>query len=115
MSMQNRLKDFYSGLALLGVRCFHYFAPTGTKAPYIVWNEDSEDNSFLTDNHKARQALSGFVEYFTKTEFDTKFDKIQEYLEGVDGLSWTWETTQFGDPTNGDDNLIHHTWSWRMR
>lgn len=115
MSIQNRLNDFYTGLASLGVDCFHYYAPMSQPAPYIVWNEDSEDESFMADNKKVRQALSGFVEFYTATEFDATFDAIQDYLESVEGLSWTWEATQYGDPKNGDDNLIHHTWSWRMR
>lgn len=123
MSIQNRLKTFYEGLAALGVvqqgdpaiPCFHYFAPSRTPAPYIVWNEDSEDLPFMADNHKARQSIAGFVEYFTKTEFDGNIDLIQTYLDGCNGLSWTWEATQYGDPKNDNDDLIHYTWSWRMR
>ena len=69
----------------------------------------------MADNRKARQSIAGFVEYFTKTEFDPNFDLIQEYLDGFDSLSWTWEATQYGDPQNGNDDLIHHTWCWRMR
>lgn len=117
MSVQNRLKAFYEGLAAVNTSsgCFHYFAPSSATAPYIVWNEDSEDDSFLADNHKERQALSGYVEYFTPNEFDGTFDSIQSFLDGFEGLSWTWEATQYGDPTEADDNLIHHTWSWRMR
>lgn len=113
--LQTRLKDFYEGLAALKIPCFHYFAPSSTPAPYIVWNEDSEDEPFNADNTKARQSISGFVEYFTGSEFDGNIDDIQDFLNGFDSLSWTWEATQYGDPTNGDDNLIHYTWSWRMR
>lgn len=115
MSIQNRLRAFYEGLSGISRKCYHYLAPSSTKPPYIVWNEDMEDESFDADNHKARQALSGYVEYFTKTEFDAKFDDIQEFLDSVEGLSWTWESTQYGDPAFDNDNLIHHTWSWRMR
>lgn len=115
MSMQLRTKELRDELVKLTTACYHYFAPSSAKAPYIVWNEDAEDNSFLADNHKQRQAISGFVEYFTKTEFDPMFDSIQDVLDGIEGLSWTWEATQYGDPTRDDDNLIHHTWSWRMR
>lgn len=115
MSIQNRLKDFYEGLAKLTDNCYHYFAPSNAKVPYIVWNEDSEDESFDADNHKVRQAVAGFVEYYTPAEFDAMFDTIQDFLNGFEGLSWTWEATQYGDPQNDDDNLIHHTWSWRMR
>lgn len=115
MSIQNRLKDFYEGLAEVNSNCFHYFAPSNASVPYIVWNEDSEDESFDADNHKVRQALSGFVEFYTPEEFDATFDAIQAFLDGFEGLSWTWEATQYGDPTQDNDNLIHHTWSWRMR
>lgn len=114
MSMQNRLQTLYTELAKV-CNCWHYFAPSSASAPYIVWNEDSEDISFEADNHKVRQAVSGYVDYFTKTEFDSNFDAIQEALDGIEGCSWSWDSTQYGDPTRDDDNLIHHTWSWRMR
>lgn len=115
MSVQNRMKELRDELVKLTTACYHYFAPSSVQAPFIVWYEESEDNSFQADNHKVRQAVSGFVEYFTPTEFDPRFDSIQSTLDGIEGLSWTWETTQYGDPTRDDDNLIHHTWSWRMR
>lgn len=115
MSFQLRIKELKDALVELTDACYHYYAPSSVQAPYIVWNEDSEDNSFLADNHKQRQAISGFVEYFTQEEFDPLFDSIQSTLDGIEGLSWTWEATLYGDPTRDDDNLIHHTWSWRMR
>ncbi len=112
MTVQNRLKSFYEALCTVG-DCYHYFAPSSAKAPYIVWAEESEDSSFYADDHKQRQALSGYVDFYTQTEFDDKFDQIQTVLEAH--TLWTWDSTQYGDPTRGDDNLIHHTWSWRMR
>lgn len=115
ISLQNRLRAFYTGLTSLGIPCTHFYAASAQKPPYIVWYEDSEDNSLQLDNHKARQALSGYVDFFTKTEFDSNFDVIQEYLDNVEGLSWSWESSQYGDPTQGDTNLYHHTWSWRLR
>lgn len=115
MSVQSRLKDFYEGLAMVNSRCFHYFAPSSAQVPYIVWYEESEDLPFEADNHKARQSISGYVDYFTRTEFDSTFDAIQTFLDSFQNLSWTWEATQYGDPTRDDDNLIHHTWSWRLR
>lgn len=117
MSLQDRLRILYEGLVAIdsSVGCYHYYAPSAADPPYIVWYEESEDTSFDSDNHKVRQSVSGYVEYFTKEEFDSVFDDIQEYLDGVEGLSWTWEATQYGDPTRDDDNLIHHTWNWRLR
>lgn len=113
--LQTRLKQLYEGLSEITPNCFHYYAPSDASVPYIVWNEDSEDESFDADNKKVRQSVSGYVDYFTSTEFDPNFDAIQSFLNGFESLSWTWDSTQYGDPTNDDDNLIHHTWSWRLR
>lgn len=113
-AIQSRLRQLYTELA--GVAdCYHYFAPSEAKAPYIVWAEDAEDTSFDADNHKVRQSIGGYVDLFTPLEFDDRFDSIQSVLDSFDGLSWSWESTQYGDPQNENDNLIHHTWSWRMR
>ena len=115
MSLQNRLAELKTQLITITDKCYHYFAPSSVSAPYIVWAEDSEDTSFDADNHKARQAVSGYVDYFTPTEFDANFDAIQTALNSIEGLSWRWDATLYGDPTRDDDNLIHHTWSWRIR
>jgi hypothetical protein len=113
-SLQNRLAELKAALVEVTDKCYHYFAPSTIKAPYIVWAEEGEELPFQADNFKQEQTSSGFVEYFTAEEFDAVFDAIQAALNGIEGLSWTWESTQYGDPTHDDDNLIHHTWSWRM-
>lgn len=113
MSLMSRLESFSNALVESGIPTYHYFAPSGTQKPYIVWNEDSEDNSFYADNGKVRQALSGYVEYFTKTEFDQNVDIIQSVLEST--VLWTLESIIYGDPASEDNNTIHYTWSWRMR
>ena len=116
MSIQNRLKTLYEGLAAIspGVGCYHYYASSDAEPPYIVWYEESENSAHDADNHKVRQSISGYVEFFTQTEFDSTFDLIQEFLNGIEGLSWVWEATQYGDPTSDNDNLIHYTWSWEV-
>lgn len=115
MSLQSKLQQFYTGLAMVNSNCYHYFAPSGARAPYIIWYEDSEDNSLDADNHKVRQAVAGYIDYFTRVEFDTTFDAIQTFLDNFEGITWEWTATQYGDPTHEDDNLIHYTWMWRMR
>lgn len=115
MSMQSRLEQFYTGLAMVNSNCHHNYAPSNAKPPYIVWNEESEDAPFNADNHKVRQSISGFVEFITKTEFDSTFDAIQTFLDNFPGCSWTWDDSHYGDPTNDNDNSYHHTWSWRLR
>ena len=112
---QMKIKAISDALVDLGVPVYHYFAPSAVKVPYIVWYEDGEASAFDASNHKVEQAIRGYVDYFTKTEFDPVFDSIQETLNGIENLSFTYESTIYGDPTRDDDNVIHHTWSWGLR
>lgn len=115
MSMQDKLIQIRDALTSVpGLLVYHYFTPSEAKAPYLVWKEENEDSSKYSDNHKTDQTSVGYIDLFTQTEFDPLFDAVQEALEGIDSLSWTWESTIYGDPQNEDDNLIHFTWSWRM-
>ena len=100
--------------AIQNLDVYHYFAPSEKTLPYCVWYEEGEAGSLEADNHKREQALEGYVEYFTQTEFDGMIDSIQEALNGVEGLAWTYENIVFGDPSADDNNTIHHTWSWRV-
>ena len=115
MSLQTKLSTIKTALTgIQNLSVYHYFAPSSATIPYCVWNEDGEEGSLQTDNHKVEQRVSGYVEYFTKTEFDTMFDTIQTTLNGIDGLYWEWESTIYGDPLSEDNNTLHHTWSWRF-
>lgn len=112
MSIGNKLKPLKDALTSLNVPCYHYYAPSERIIPYIVWYEDGEVSSLEANNHKAEQALSGYVEYFTQTEFDPVVDSIQDKLNSVENLAWTYESVIYGDPSNEDNNTIHHSWSW---
>lgn len=114
-SIQDRLRALKEALVTVSNDCWHYDAPSDKHVPYIVWYEDKEDNPLNLDNHKVRQSISGYVHYYTLTEFDPAFDSIQEALDSIEGCSWSWETTQNGDPTQNDNNIIQYTWSWRLR
>lgn len=103
------------GIQALNNKVYHYFAPSSVKIPYVVWYENGEASSLEASNHKAEQAIAGYVDYYTKTEFDTAVDSIQTALNGIENLSWQYESTIYGDPTSEDNNTIHHTWSWRIR
>ena len=91
----------------LGDKVFHYWRPR-LSAPFCVWAEDGEGVSLETGNHKAEQAVSGYVDYYTGTEADTNVDAIQTALNGVDGLVWRLDSVQFEDGTK----LIHFQWTW---
>lgn len=116
MSIQNKIKAISDALKeISGLKVYHYFAPSRAQLPYCVWYEDGEASSLESDNHKAEQAIEGYVDYFTKTEFDATFDSIQTALNGIENCSWTYDSTIYGDPARDDNNTIHHTWTWGIR
>lgn len=115
MFTQNKLANIYTALTSIeGLKVFHFFAPSSEAVPYCVWYESGEDSSLGADDHKAEQAISGYVDYYTKTEFDTMFDAIQNALNGIENCAWTFEATIYGDPSSEDNNTVHYTWSWRL-
>lgn len=87
---------------------FHYEAQ-GKPDKYIVWAEDGEVSSSEADNHKITQVLGGTIDYYTKTEFDTNFDLIQEKLNSVD-ISWRLNSVQYENETK----YIHYEWTWEL-
>ena len=100
-SLQNKLKQLGDGLALISQRCHHY-SRVETEAPFIVWAEQYEENSFYADD----QGIHCAVDYFTKTEYDTTIDRIQQYLD-ESGFFWSLDNVEYEDETN----LIHYNWS----
>ena len=113
-TMSTKIQKIRDAMNALNVPCYHYFAPSSQKAPYIVWYEEGEASSLEADTIKAEQAIFGYVEYFTQTEYDTVVDSIQTALNGVDHCAWQYDSVIYGDPTNDDNNTIHHSWSWEV-
>ena len=94
------------------VPVYHYWRSKKT-APFIVWAEDGEgDNRLQADDHKAEQSIDGYVDYYTKTEYDTNIDTIQTILDGITGFPFGWrlDSVQYEE----DTNLIHYQWVWSM-
>ena len=80
------------------LKYYHLFKPAAVKAPYAVWQEDSEGQSFYTSNQKAEQVL-------TRTEFDAMVDSIQEALNNSK-VAWRLNSFQYEVETN----LLHYEW-----
>ena len=115
MSTQTKIQKIQTALTQISnLNVYHYFAPSNSSLPYCVWYEEREDSSLQANNSKAEQAIGGYVDYYTKTEFDAMFDSIQAALNGVENCYWEYESTIYGDPSNENNNVIHHTWSWRV-
>ena len=111
-SIQTKLEPIGRMLAGITENTYHYWrsAPKGVKA-YIVWAEDSEADSLNGDNLKQEQGIHGTIDYFTKTEFDSVVDDIQEGLNGLEGVSWRINSVQFEEETT----FIHHEWEFWVR
>lgn len=118
LSMQNKLRDFYTTLASieeLSGKVFHDEAESRAEFPYVVWSEQAEDESFEADSIKQEQAVLGFVNLYTTTEFDPIADIIQETLNSINGLSWSLDSRTPYDPSFEGNNVITYSWTWRLR
>lgn len=111
-SLQSKLEPIGTMLAEISDYCYHYWrsAPKGVKA-YIVWAEDQEGDSLNGNNLKLEQGIHGTIDYFTKTEFDTVCDSIQEGLNELENVSWRINSVQFEEETT----FIHHEWEFWVR
>lgn len=116
MSRQNTLENRFTPLMIaLGEVCaesYHYWrsAPKGVDA-YIVWAEDEESESLNADNKKQRQGIHGTIDFFTKQEFDSRIDELQEKLNTLENYSWRLNSVQYEDETN----FIHYEWDFWVR
>lgn len=97
--------------ALLTVtnKAYHYEPPEGTSGSYIVWAEDGQADAVHGDNRMQTQALTGTVDYFTKTEYDANVQKIQKALSDAK-IPWRLESVQYEDETG----YIHHEFVWQI-
>lgn len=88
-----------------GLNAYHLFKPATVKAPYAVWQEDSEGQSFHANNTKTEQVLTATVDYFTLTEFDSMIDSIQMAFNDAQ-IAWRLNSFQYERETN----LLHYEW-----
>ena len=102
----NNLKDL---LLTIGPPVFRYFA-TGQTGSYIVWAEDGEGDAVHADGQKVERALTGTIDYFTKTENDPVVKQIEDVLDSDDGISWYLNSVQYEQ----DTGYIHFEWVWEV-
>lgn len=97
------LLDTLSGIE--GLKSYHLTKPANIKAPYAVWQEDSEGNSFYASNFKAEQVLTLTLDYYTQTEFDPMVDTIQDALNTA-RFAWRLNSFQY----EAETALQHYEW-----
>ena len=94
--------------ALQSSQVYHYWRPR-LEAPYCIWAEDGEATSLEANDRKAEQAVSGYVDYYTRAENDPAVGLIQTALNGISGVfAWRLDSVQYEDETN----LLHYQWLW---
>lgn len=109
MTWQQRISVVADALtAIEGLPVYHYWRFI-VDAPWCIWQEDGYAG-FQADNKKGEMGATGTVDYFTKEEYDPNIDAIQNALNGVENLSWTFSEIQYEE----DTNLIHVTWRWTL-
>jgi len=103
------LQDLRDLLLTIGPPVFRYFA-TGQTGPYIVWAEDSEGDTVHADGRKVERAITGTIDYFTKTEDDPVVKQIETALDRADGLAWYLNSIQYEQ----DTGYIHYEWVFEI-
>lgn len=104
---QDRLRKVKDALiSIEGLPVYHYWRAVKS-TPFCVWYEDTHD-TFDADNKHAEHGWVGYVDFFTKTEFDSFIDSIEEALTNTEGLTWRLNDVQFEEETF----LIHYSWQW---
>ena len=106
-SLNSKLQDIGVLFGDVLARAYHYRKSDRAAAPYAVWMEDGEDDSLYTDNGKGEQAISGTLDFYTKTEFDACIDGFQNVLN-ANMQRWSLNSVQYED----DTGLIHYSWEW---
>lgn len=102
------LADVKNALLTVTDKVYHFDA-TGATGNYIVWAEDGQADAVWADGKMQEQTLTGTIDYFTKTEYDSNFDAIQNALNNA-GISYRLESIQY----ERDTHYIHHEWSWSI-
>lgn len=111
-SLVNNLKTIRDALLTVDPSAvYHYQRPARENLKrYIIWAEEGETNSLMVGNRKAEQQISGSVDLYTATEFDTWADDIQEALDALDHVTWELDSVQYEDETG----LIHYAWTFTV-
>lgn len=92
-----------------GLKHYHLYKPASVKAPYAVWQEDSEGQSFHANDRKVEQVLEATVDYYTQTEFDSTIDSIQAAFDTAQ-IAWKLNSFQYEVETQ----LLHYEWLLRV-
>lgn len=103
-----KLQDLRDALLTITPNVFHYHAHKQLDS-YIVYAEDTQGNTGHGDNKMTTQTLQGTIDYFTKIEFDSVFNEIQEKLNSLN-IAWGLNSIQYEE----DTGYIHYEWVFEL-
>lgn len=103
------MNDLITALLSVTQKVYHYAPPQNVTGAYIVWAEDSQGDSVWADGVMVQQAIQGTIDYYTKTESDSKISAIQTALNDA-GISFRLNSIQY-EPDTG---YIHHEWVFEV-
>lgn len=107
MTYQQRLKRIGDVHKAVIPNVYHYFR-SQLPPPYGIWQEDGSVQ-YDANNKAAETSLSGYTDYFTKTEYDPVVDSIMEAFRANNFL-WRLESVQYEEETG----LIHYEFVWEV-
>lgn len=102
------LTEFRDQLLNACPKLWHYTAPANAKVPYAIWAEDTRLD-FIADGKHCETGWQGTLDYFTKTENDSRISTIEDKLNEL-AIGWTLNSVQFEE----DTGVIHFEWVWNI-
>lgn len=81
-------------------------APTGD---YGVYTPDGANDLEADDTH-AEQAITGTVDYFTRSDGTAAKNAIEAALDSVEGLAWALNSVQY----ERDSGYLHLEWAFEV-
>lgn len=106
--MNEAIQKIANALLTVTDQVYHYTALKKTDQ-YIVFAEDGQTESLWADNLCVYQAVTGTIDYFTKTEYDPNSEKIQAALNNGD-IVWYLNSVQYEE----DTKYKHYEWVWEV-
>ncbi len=108
--ISEKLKHVRDALTSIeGVNVYHYRRPAH-ETNAIVWAETGDDGTYLyADNGLYEQIVIGWIQYWTKTEYDPIVDAIQNALNNGQ-IGWSLADVEYEDETE----LIYHEWRFSI-
>lgn len=100
------ITDAIDELTSLGYKFAHFAWSHAPQGNYGTWSEEA-GNEFASDGRITEQAMSGWVDYFTRDDSGDPQKDIQDALTAA-GVVWHLDAVQY----ENDTGYIHYTFEY---